>query len=173
MSLQVGVQAYLLWEKAGKPDGADFSKDARKSLQEQIQRGATIVHLEKSLKAPSPKEPEPMPEPEPTPEAESAPVAEVVPEVEEEAPAPQPVQEQPTDSPEVSQASCCYSLCLALQITQIARDLDVNQLIIDCPRRIAAKPFASKSIRSLHYDIHLNRSLMLDISLRFAMQMDY
>ena len=173
MILQVGVQAYLLWEKAGKPDGADFSKDARKSLQEQIQRGATIMHLEKSLKAPSPKEPEPMPEPEPTPEAESAPVAEVEPEAEEEAPAPLPAQEQPTDSPEVSQASCRCRLLPALQIAEIARDLDIQQLIIDCHRRSAAKPFASKSIRSLHHDIHLTKSLMLDLNLLFAMQMDY
>ena len=92
----MGVQAYLLWEKAGKPDGADFSKDARKSLQEQIQRGATIRHLEKSLKAPSPKEPEPMPEAE---------AAETVSEPESEegpGPAQEPPSEQPADSPEVS-----------------------------------------------------------------------
>ena len=94
---QVGMQAYLLWEKAGKPEGADFSKDARKTLQEQIGRGATIVHLEKSLKAPSPKEPEPMPESEPVSEPE--PVLEDGP---EEAPAQEPTAEQPADSPEVS-----------------------------------------------------------------------
>lgn len=88
------MQAYLLWEKAGKPEGADFSKDARKALQEQIQRGATILHLEKSLKAPSPKEPEPMPEPEPQSESIQGPEP-------EEAPAPQPAAEQPPDSPEV------------------------------------------------------------------------
>ena len=91
-ALQVGVQAYLLWEKAGKPEGADFSKDARKALQEQIERGASIMHLEKSLKAPSPREPEPMPEPEAEPLSVPEP---------EEVPAQQPTAEQPSDSPEV------------------------------------------------------------------------
>ena len=73
---QVGIQAYLMWEKAGQPDGADFSNDARKALQEQMEKGATIEHLEKSLKAPSPKEPEPVPVPQQTqeePQARKAP----------------------------------------------------------------------------------------------------
>lgn len=50
----------MLWEKAGQPNGADFSDAARKALQAQLDKGATIKHLEKSLKAPSPKEPEPV-----------------------------------------------------------------------------------------------------------------
>ena len=58
--MQVGIQAYLLWEKAGQPQGADFSNDARAALQRQLELGATIEHLEKSLRAPSPKEPEPV-----------------------------------------------------------------------------------------------------------------
>lgn len=58
-TLQVGIQAYLLWEKAGQPDGADFSNDARKALEKQLERGATIEHLQKSLNAPAAKEPEP------------------------------------------------------------------------------------------------------------------
>lgn len=57
-TMQVGIQAYILWEKAGRPDGADFATDARRALQDQLDKGATIEHLEKSLKAPSPKEPE-------------------------------------------------------------------------------------------------------------------
>lgn len=82
--VQVGVQAYILWEKAGKPDGADFSNDARGMLQDQLNKGATIEHLEKSLKAPSPKEPEPVPEqattqPPPPPELPQSSEAEVRP----------------------------------------------------------------------------------------------
>ena len=68
----MGVQAYILWEKAGKPDGTDFSSDARHGLQDQLDKGATIEHLEKSLKAPSPKEPEPVPE-QPSPPPREAP----------------------------------------------------------------------------------------------------
>lgn len=52
----------MLWEKAGQPQGADFSNDARAALQRQLELGATIEHLEKSLRAPSPKEPEPVKE---------------------------------------------------------------------------------------------------------------
>ena len=65
LALQVGIEAYILWEKAGKPDGADFSNDARRTLQDQLDKGATIEHLNKSLKAPSPQEPEPLKEEEP------------------------------------------------------------------------------------------------------------
>lgn len=66
----MGIQAYLLWEKAGQPDGADFSHDARSALQRQLDQGATIEHLEKSLKAPSPKEPEQPKQQEQPPQAE-------------------------------------------------------------------------------------------------------
>lgn len=48
------MQAYILWEKAGKPDGADFASQARRMLQDQLQQGATVEHLEKSLLAPPP-----------------------------------------------------------------------------------------------------------------------
>lgn len=37
--MQVGIQAYLMWESAGKPDGANFSDDARKDLERQVQAG--------------------------------------------------------------------------------------------------------------------------------------
>ncbi len=40
--LQVGIQAYIMWEKAGKPDGADYSNDARRVLQEQLQSGTAV-----------------------------------------------------------------------------------------------------------------------------------
>ena len=52
---QVGIQAYLLWEKAGKPDGADFAGDARKTLEAQLASGMSVEQLEKALKAPSPQ----------------------------------------------------------------------------------------------------------------------
>ncbi len=55
MACQVGIQAYLLWEKAGRPDGADFSNDARKTLQQQLDGGMSLDQLEKSLKEPSPQ----------------------------------------------------------------------------------------------------------------------
>ena len=37
--LQVGVQSYLLWEQAGRPNGADFSQDARRKLEKQLRAG--------------------------------------------------------------------------------------------------------------------------------------
>ena len=55
--VQVGVQSYLLWEQAGKPDGADFSKDARKRLEAQLQQGKTVQDLERALKAPDAQKP--------------------------------------------------------------------------------------------------------------------
>ena len=50
--MQVGLQAYLLWEQAGKPDGANFSNDARSTLEKQLQQGKTIEDLERILKGP-------------------------------------------------------------------------------------------------------------------------
>ena len=35
----LGVQAYILWEKAGKPDGADFSLDARRQVAHALGEG--------------------------------------------------------------------------------------------------------------------------------------
>lgn len=51
----MGIQAYLLWEKAGRPDGADFSGDARNTLQQQLASGMSLEQLEKALKEPSPQ----------------------------------------------------------------------------------------------------------------------
>ncbi len=42
VALQVAIQAYIMWEKAGRPDGADFSNDARSVLKEQLQRGTAV-----------------------------------------------------------------------------------------------------------------------------------
>lgn len=51
--VQVGLQAYLMWEKAGKPDGANFSDDARRQLEQQLQSGKSVQDLERALKGPS------------------------------------------------------------------------------------------------------------------------
>lgn len=47
------MQAYLMWEKAGKPDGANFSDDARRQLEQQLQSGKSVQDLERALKGPS------------------------------------------------------------------------------------------------------------------------
>ena len=52
---QVNTQAYLLWEKAGRPDGADFAQDARATLEAQLRSGKSVQDLEATLKAPEPK----------------------------------------------------------------------------------------------------------------------
>jgi hypothetical protein len=38
----MAVQAYILWEKAGKPDGADFAKDAREEIHRQLKAGMKL-----------------------------------------------------------------------------------------------------------------------------------
>ena len=50
--VQVGLQAYLMWEQAGKPDGANFSDDARRQLEQQLQSGKSVQELERALKGP-------------------------------------------------------------------------------------------------------------------------
>ena len=52
LGLQVGLQAYLMWEQAGKLDGADFSNDARNQLQQQLQSGKSVQDLENALRGP-------------------------------------------------------------------------------------------------------------------------
>ena len=52
---QVNIQAYLLWEKAGRPEGADFAADARSTLQAQLASGRSLQELESALKAPEPQ----------------------------------------------------------------------------------------------------------------------
>lgn len=42
-----------MWEQAGKPDGANFSDDARRQLQQQLQSGKSVQDLERALKGPS------------------------------------------------------------------------------------------------------------------------
>lgn len=55
----VGIQAYILWEQAGKPDGADFTDAATAELSQKLQSGMTLQEVERSLKEPAPLEPEP------------------------------------------------------------------------------------------------------------------
>lgn len=50
--MQVGLQAYLMWEQAGKPDGADFSYDARNQLQQQLASGKSVQDIENALRGP-------------------------------------------------------------------------------------------------------------------------
>ncbi|GLC33353.1 hypothetical protein PLESTB_000342400 [Pleodorina starrii] len=45
----LGVQAYVLWEHAGKPDGADFSGEARRVITEQLQSGASLEEVARRL----------------------------------------------------------------------------------------------------------------------------
>ena len=44
-----------MWEKAGKPQGADFGPDARKALEDQLRRGETLESLERTLRGPTPQ----------------------------------------------------------------------------------------------------------------------
>ncbi|XRB06735.1 alpha-glucan, water dikinase [Pycnococcus provasolii] len=44
--------AYILWEQAGKPDGADFGTSAREKLEAEIRAGKTIEQIELELRAP-------------------------------------------------------------------------------------------------------------------------
>ena len=55
--MQVNTQAYLLWEQAGRPDGADFAGDARATLEAQARAGKSVEEIEAALKAPEPKVP--------------------------------------------------------------------------------------------------------------------
>jgi hypothetical protein len=49
---QINIEAYLLWEKAGRPDGADLSGDARRVLEDQLRSGKSLEEIEKALKGP-------------------------------------------------------------------------------------------------------------------------
>ena len=45
------MQAYILWERAGKPDGADFSGDARRLITESVSSGMTYEQVVRVLGA--------------------------------------------------------------------------------------------------------------------------
>ena len=46
----MGLKAYLLWESNGKPDGGDFSGQARAELETELRRGMSLQELERRLK---------------------------------------------------------------------------------------------------------------------------
>ncbi|KAL4422809.1 hypothetical protein ABPG75_009006 [Micractinium tetrahymenae] len=50
----VGVQPYILWEQAGKPDGADFGDKARQLLEGRLRAGEPLADVERSLRGPQP-----------------------------------------------------------------------------------------------------------------------
>jgi len=52
----VAVQAYLLWEKAGKPQGADFGSAARREIEAQMRSGLSLAEVDARLRGG--KEPE-------------------------------------------------------------------------------------------------------------------
>ena len=58
----VGLKAYLMWEAAGKPDGADFSEKARAALVDEIVQGKSMQELEAQIRAPQPPPPPPQQE---------------------------------------------------------------------------------------------------------------
>ena len=46
----MGLKAYLLWESNGKPDGGDFSGQARAELEAELRTGMSLQELERRLK---------------------------------------------------------------------------------------------------------------------------
>ena len=46
----LAVQAYVLWEKAGKQDGADFSDAARRAIEEEVRNGSSFEKVAARLK---------------------------------------------------------------------------------------------------------------------------
>lgn len=57
--MQLNLQAYLLWEQAGKPEGAEFGNAAREYIQDYVKNGGTLEELETKLSAPLPPSPPP------------------------------------------------------------------------------------------------------------------
>uniref|UniRef100_A0A383VC26 Uncharacterized protein n=1 Tax=Tetradesmus obliquus TaxID=3088 RepID=A0A383VC26_TETOB len=48
----VAVQAFVMWEQAGKPQGADFGAGARKEIEAKLRQGQTLEEIEWRLKNP-------------------------------------------------------------------------------------------------------------------------
>lgn len=46
----INLKAYLMWEDAGKPDGADFGEKARLEIMSQLDKGMSIKDVRRSLK---------------------------------------------------------------------------------------------------------------------------
>ncbi|KAI8477159.1 MAG: R1 protein [Monoraphidium minutum] len=49
----VSVQAYVMWEHAGKPQGADFGAAARNLIEEKLRSGLSLQQIEDDLKNPN------------------------------------------------------------------------------------------------------------------------
>jgi Protein of unknown function (DUF2934) len=52
---QVGLKAYLLWEANGRPDGGDFSEQARAELRAELRAGKSLQEVEQAMRAVSGK----------------------------------------------------------------------------------------------------------------------
>ncbi|KAF8067212.1 R1 [Scenedesmus sp. PABB004] len=53
----VAVQAFVMWEQAGKPQGADFGSAARKKIEDKLRSGQTLDEIEWRLKHPGQEPP--------------------------------------------------------------------------------------------------------------------
>ena len=47
----INLKAYLMWEEAGKPDGADFGEQARELIENQVKEGMTVQDIRRSLQS--------------------------------------------------------------------------------------------------------------------------
>lgn len=47
---QVGLKAYLLWEGNGRPDGGDFSEQARAELRAELRAGKSLQEVEQAMR---------------------------------------------------------------------------------------------------------------------------
>jgi alpha-glucan,water dikinase len=52
----VGLKAYLMWEAAGRQDGADFSNQAREVLAKEVLNGKSVKEIEDMVRGPQPKQ---------------------------------------------------------------------------------------------------------------------
>lgn len=48
---QVGLKAYLLWEANGRPEGGDFSEQARDELRAELRSGKSLQEVEQAMRA--------------------------------------------------------------------------------------------------------------------------
>ena len=48
--MQVGLKAYLLWEENGRPEGGDFSEQAREVLTAALRSGQSIQEVERAMR---------------------------------------------------------------------------------------------------------------------------
>jgi len=48
----VNLQAYILWEQKGKPEGADFGPEAEALVQERLRQGESATQIERALRTP-------------------------------------------------------------------------------------------------------------------------